>query len=131
MRLTEHGRERGIYKYMHNEDTGFIDVRLALLLKVLYFQDRRVNNNQQAVASSVAKFVQKRTNSKDNRVMVSMPAGMGKSVVIGLLANILAQDFTNILLIYSTEELYLFEAEMIHNINTLLKGAVKFAVKLP
>ena len=116
---------------MHNEDTGFIDVRLALLLKVLYFQDRRVNNNQQAVALSVAKFVEKRTNRTDNRVMVSMPAGMGKSVVIGLLANILAKDFKNILLIYSTEELFKFEAEMIHNINTLLKGAVKFAVKLP
>ena len=131
MRLTEHGRERGIYKYMHNEDPGFIDIRLALLLRVLYFQERRVNNNQQAVALSVAKFVEKRTNRTDNRVMVSMPAGMGKSVVIGLLANILAQDFTNILLIYSTEELYKFEAEMVYNLSLLLSKDVKFAVKLP
>ena len=63
--------------------------------------------------------------------MVSMPAGMGKSVVIGLLANLLAKDFRKIMLIYSSLELYHFEAEMIYNLKVLLSKDVKFVVKLP
>ena len=42
---------------MQNETPGIIDTRLGQLLRSMYFKKKRANNNQQAVASSVAKFV--------------------------------------------------------------------------
>ena len=45
--------------------------------------------------------------------MVSMPAGMGKSVVMGMIAALFEKTFSNIILIYTDQQLMAFEADMI------------------
>ena len=45
--------------------------------------------------------------------MVSMPAGMGKSVVMGLLAALFEKDFRKIVLVYTDKDLRKFEAAMV------------------
>ena len=41
--------------------------------------------------------------------MISMPAGMGKSIVIGLLAGLLEKDYAKVTLVYTDSRLKDFE----------------------
>ena len=105
-----------LFSYMMVENQNpVMDTRLANLLTAMTFDGRTPNYNQQAVALSVAKFVDKRKklNSSNNRIMVSMPAGMGKSVVMGMLAALFEKDFRKIVLVYTDKDLRKFEAAMV------------------
>ena len=106
-----------LFSYMMVEKTTTVlDTRLANLLTAMTFDGRTPNYNQQAVALSVAKFVDRRKKSASNRIMVSMPAGMGKSVVMGMLAALFEKDFRKIVLVYTDKDLRKFEEAMVQKV---------------
>ena len=49
-----------------------------------------------------------------------MPAGMGKSVVMGMLAALFEKDFANIVLVYTDEDLMEFEAAMVEKVQEIM-----------
>ena len=118
MQMSENGRDMNqLFSYMMVEKTTTVlDTRLANLLTAMTFDGRTPNYNQQAVALSVAKFVDRRKKSASNRIMVSMPAGMGKSVVMGMLAALFEKDFRKIVLVYTDKDLRKFEEAMVQKV---------------
>ena len=61
--------------------------------------------------------------------MVSMPAGMGKSVVMGMIAALFEKTFDKIFLLYTDLQLMAFEADMIAGVKELMSGKIEIEVK--
>ena len=119
-KLDKHGKALPLSKNMTKH--SLLDDRLTMLLPSMKFGGMEPNNSQQAVALSVAKLVTQRITTKtiSNRTMIQMPAGMGKSLVIGLLTGLLETAFTTVTLLYSDKDLRDFEVDMVAGLKTLL-----------
>ena len=117
-------------------DYGLMDVRLKWVVPKMRLSERSPNNSQRAVALTVAKLVtQRRSTPKSkkvptlkNRTIVSMPAGMGKSIVMGMLAALLEKDFTKITVLYTDADLMKFEAVMIAGLRETMSDGARLAV---
>ena len=95
--------------------TTAMDTALPLVIDVMLLSGRPANNSQRAIALAMAKFVDFRrtTPTIKNRIMLSMPAGLGKSTVAGLLVGLLEKQFARITVVYSDPDLMAFERKMI------------------
>lgn len=111
---------------------ALLDERLEMLLDQIKVGGRDPIKSQQAVALSVAKLVVKCriTLRRNNRTIISMRAGMGKFVVIGLIAAPLEKDFDKITLVYTEKDLIKFEKDMIAQLKNLLFVKNRFAAVL-
>ena len=98
---------------------------IALINNILKCDGREASNSQQAIALAAFSFIDHRklnTRTKDNRLMIEMPPGTGKSVVIALLVGLVNADnwAVKIKILYNDPALLAFEHDTITNIGEAL-----------
>lgn len=105
-----------LFDYMQSKDRiGSLNIVKGILKN----DGRDANNSQLAIALSVDGLVMRRATSqgkKKNRVMIQMPPGTGKSVVISLLLGLLHSDYKKITLLYNNPDLLRFEQNTIDSL---------------
>lgn len=85
---------------------------------ILTIDKRAANNSQQAIALAAGELLRKRTFL--SRLMIEMPPGTGKSVVIALLVGLLAGWVETTTIVYNDPDLLEFERETISRISQSL-----------
>ena len=92
---------------------------------ILTIDKRAANNSQQAIALAAGELLRKRTFL--SRLMIEMPPGTGKSVVIALLVGLLAGWVETTTIVYNDPDLLEFERE---TINRIVQSLGKVKIKL-